>query len=138
MRGFILRGVELPIIQIVEQGGELDDEGIRVFVFTDGDGVLPDPIDVPPIVPGRIVGEFLFDIVGGFLKDIGLSHAAYFATEWMKRPLHSQPKLASLPQEACSTLQQRKLFLSLSLERGCESFEVFREVRDVLAEYWQQ
>ena len=51
-RGFIGRGVELPIVQIVEQGGELHDEGIRLFMLANDDSVFPHAIDMPPIVTG--------------------------------------------------------------------------------------
>ena len=81
MRSFIFRGIELPIIQVVEQGGELDDERVCVFVFAYSDGILPDTIDVPPIVTRRIAREFLFDVVSCFLKDVLLGHVVYFATE---------------------------------------------------------
>ena len=51
-RVFIPRGVELPIIQVMKKRGKLHDKKIRFFVFADRDSILPDTIDMPPIVTG--------------------------------------------------------------------------------------
>ena len=105
-RGCVRRVVELPIVQVMEQGGELHDEGVRPLrvVLADGDGILPHAINMPPIVTGRIVREFLLYILDRFLDDLLLGHEAYFATNGDEL-VTGTPILCNLPHPGSSCLK---------------------------------
>ena len=56
--------------EIVEQGGELHDERIRFFDLAEDDGVLPDAMDMPPIVTAAFALHEAANMVSGTCNDV--------------------------------------------------------------------
>jgi hypothetical protein len=48
---------KLPVVHVVQQRGERDDVAVGAFALGQGDGRLPDALDVPPAVTRAVVGQ---------------------------------------------------------------------------------
>src|SRR5690606_2582405 len=77
---------ELPVGDVVEQGGEFDDEQVGSFAAGNVQGHAANAVGVPPVVTGGVAGEVLAHFRGGVLEDFRVGHADWrFTTRGLDR-----------------------------------------------------
>jgi hypothetical protein len=63
--------VSLPVSNVVEEGGKLDNQEIGSLGLADPLGHPPNPVNMPPVVAGAVVRELGFHVVGGAVNELG-------------------------------------------------------------------
>jgi hypothetical protein len=63
--------VQLPIGNVVQQGGQFHDEQIGFLGLTDPLGRFPDTVNVPPVVAGAVAGQGGFDVINSAINEVG-------------------------------------------------------------------
>lgn len=70
--------VQFPVGDVVEQGGQFHDHQVGLLRLPDALRHSPDPINVPPVVPGAVQRQHLPDVVRRAVNEVEWGHHGRF------------------------------------------------------------